>query len=106
MHNAADRHPAANALNQVPLTCPGRPVFYAIAISLCSFVQSAYATCYSVYKENVLIFQSIIAPVDMSMFLSETISAKYRAGAEMVFSDGINQCAGIDTSRIIQLEKT
>ena len=61
-----------------------------------AFVTSADAACYTVYKDEKVIYQSSIAPVDLSFPFSQTIPTKFGNGATMVFQEGSNFCPDVD----------
>lgn len=52
-----------------------------------AFGLPAKATCYTVYRDSIVLFQSSVAPVDMSQPISVTVPAKFGEGATMTFTD-------------------
>jgi hypothetical protein len=72
----------------------GRIVLLKILVPLCALLATggASATCYAVYSNNQLVYQSFERPVDMSRPLSETVPARFGRGASMVFSEDERLC--------------
>ena len=64
-----------------------------VALGLCAS-QGAFATCYSVYAGERLAYQSIVAPVDLSKPLHETLPARFGPHAALVFSAADVACMG------------
>ena len=64
-----------------------------VALGLCAS-QVAFATCYSVYAGDRLAYQSIVAPVDLSKPLHETLPARFGPRAALVFSAADVGCVG------------
>lgn len=53
---------------------------------------AAHSACYTVYKGDQVVFQSVSAPVDMSRPLSQTVPTLFGAGAVMVFRPDSDAC--------------
>jgi hypothetical protein len=69
----------------------------AMIIAIYSLAQGAYAACYTIYKNDVAIYQSSVAPVDMGSPFSQTVPTKFGEGATMVYQEWANSCAEFDT---------
>jgi hypothetical protein len=67
-----------------------RPTLLACMLSLASGLSQA--TCYLVYRENELVYQSSEAPVDLSVPLSESVPAKFGVGAVLVDAPDSQGC--------------
>lgn len=62
-----------------------------IGLVMLAFGVPAKATCYTVYRDSTVLFQSTRAPVDMSQPISVTVPAKFGEGATMTFT-GSSAC--------------
>ena len=65
-------------------------------LSTVGFARESVAACYTIYKNDVAIYQSTVAPVDMALPLSQSVPAKFGAGTSMIFNDLSNACLPIE----------
>lgn len=71
--------------------------FYgAMAVAVFAFAAEAHSTCYEIYRNDVMIYRSSVAPVDMSRPFRETVPAAFGAGATMLFQQRSNSCDLLD----------
>ena len=69
-----------------------------LATATCVLTHEASAACYTIYKNDLAIYQSSIAPIDMGLPFSQTVPAKFGQGATLVFQEWVNLCAEFDGS--------
>ena len=65
-------------------------------LSTIGFARESAGACYTIYKNDVAIYQSTVAPVDMALPLSQSVPAKFGAGTSMIFNDLSNACLPIE----------
>ena len=65
-------------------------------LSTIGFAPESPATCYTIYKSDVAIYQSTVAPVDMARPLSQSVPEKFGAGTSMIFNELSNACLAIE----------
>lgn len=56
------------------------------------FLSAAHANCYTVYKGDARIYHAMRVPVDTSLPYSETVPARFGAGATMIVTSGAFDC--------------
>jgi hypothetical protein len=57
-----------------------------------SMLSAAHANCYTVYKGDARVYHAMRAPVDTSLPYSETVPARFGAGATMIVTSGAFDC--------------
>lgn len=72
------------------LTRPGAAVVIAVAALLLH--AAAHANCYAVYKGEARVYHGQTPPVDTSLPYSETVPARFGAGATMIVASGAFDC--------------
>lgn len=65
-------------------------------LSTLGFARESMAACYTIYKNDVAIYQSSVAPVDMALPLSQAVPAKFDPGTSMIFNELSNPCLSIE----------
>lgn len=68
-----------------------------------SFVASAKAACYTIYKGESAIFSSSVSPVDMSLPFSQTVPAKFGEGATMVYQENFINCPELEITNAVSV---
>jgi len=77
----------------------------ALTLTFTSFT-SATAACYSVYKDAKVIYQSSVAPVNLSLPFSQTLPKKFGEGASMVYQEGSISCPDFDITGSISISES
>ncbi len=67
-----------------------------LLLSTIACAREAMAVCYTIYKNDVAIYQSTLAPVDMALPLSQSVPEKFGAGTSMIFNALNNTCLPIE----------
>lgn len=74
-------------------------LLFSVTLGL-SFVASAKAACYTIYKGESAVFRSSVPPVDMSFPFSQTVPAIFGEGATMVYQENATTCPELETTNV------
>ena len=70
----------------------------AAVVLSCAITTNINAACYTVYKNEGVVYRSSVSPVDMSFPFSQTLSTIFGEGATMVYLDGSTFCPDIEST--------
>ena len=70
----------------------------AAVVLSCAITTNTNAACYTVYKNEGVVYRSSVSPVDMSFPFSQTLPAKFGEGATMVYQEGFTFCPDIEST--------
>lgn len=69
-----------------------KSIYYSIILLLLALTPAAHSSCYTIYRNDAVIYQSSFAPVDMSLPLSQAVSGAFGENAFMIFQEWSNSC--------------